>query len=43
MSTLAPVANEMICTTVMMNDHPIYDYILQDDVWMGVLGMLECE
>ncbi|KAG8869734.1 Platinum sensitivity protein [Tulasnella sp. 331] len=28
-------------TILMMNDHPIYDYILQDDVWMGVLGMLE--
>ncbi|KAG9010898.1 Platinum sensitivity protein [Tulasnella sp. JGI-2019a] len=28
-------------TILTMNDHPVYDYILQDDVWMGVLGMLE--
>lgn len=27
---------------VMMNDHSIYDYILQDDIYMGVIGMLEC-
>lgn len=26
----------------MMNDHSIYDYILQDDIYMGVIGMLEC-
>ncbi|KAG9019471.1 Platinum sensitivity protein [Tulasnella sp. 427] len=28
-------------TVLMMNDHSIYDYILQDDVYMGVIGMLE--
>ncbi|KAG8956851.1 Platinum sensitivity protein [Tulasnella sp. 424] len=28
-------------TILMMNDHSIYDYILQDDIYMGVIGMLE--
>lgn len=25
-----------------MNDHGIYEYILEDDVFFGVIGMLEC-
>ncbi|KAG8897079.1 Platinum sensitivity protein [Tulasnella sp. 403] len=28
-------------TILMMNDHTIYDYILQDDIYTGVIGMLE--
>ncbi|KAG8965922.1 Platinum sensitivity protein [Tulasnella sp. 419] len=28
-------------TILMMNDHGIYDYILQDEIYMGVIGMLE--
>lgn len=27
----------------MFNDNGIFEYILQDDIFMGVLGMLECE
>lgn len=26
----------------MFNDNGIFEYILQDDIFMGVLGMLEC-
>ncbi|KAG6334864.1 hypothetical protein ID866_4224 [Astraeus odoratus] len=28
-------------TILMMNDHSIYEYILEDDVFFGVVGMLE--
>lgn len=28
--------------TVMMNDHGIYEHILEDDIFFGVVGMLEC-
>lgn len=28
--------------SVMFNDNGIFEYILQDDIFMGVLGMLEC-
>jgi len=27
----------------MFNDNGIFEYILQDDIYTGVLGMLECE
>jgi protein phosphatase-4 regulatory subunit 3 len=27
----------------MFNDNGIFEYILQDEIFMGVLGMLECE
>lgn len=27
----------------MFNDNGIFEYILQDDIFMGVLGMLECK
>lgn len=27
---------------VMMNDHGIYEHILEDDIFFGVVGMLEC-
>lgn len=27
---------------MMFNDNGIFEYILQDDIFMGVLGMLEC-
>lgn len=27
---------------VVMNDHGIYEHILEDDVFFGVVGMLEC-
>lgn len=26
----------------MMNDHGIYEHILDDDIFFGVVGMLEC-
>jgi len=29
--------------SVLFNDNGIFEYILQDDVFMGVIGMLECE
>lgn len=28
---------------MLFNDNGIFDYILQDDVFLGMLGMLECE
>lgn len=27
----------------MFNDNGIFEYILQDEIFMGVLGMLECK
>jgi DUF438 domain-containing protein len=29
-------------TILMFNDNGIFEYILQDDIFDGVLGMLEC-
>lgn len=29
--------------SVLFNDNGIFEYILQDDVFLGVIGMLECE
>lgn len=26
----------------MLNDHTMYEHILDDDLFMGVVGMLEC-
>ena len=26
----------------MLNDHSLYEHILEDDVFFGVIGMLEC-
>jgi hypothetical protein len=28
---------------VMLNDHTMYEHILEDDIFFGVVGMLECE
>lgn len=28
---------------VTLNDNTILEYLLQDDVFMGILGVLECE
>lgn len=25
-----------------MNDHAMYEHILEDDIFFGVVGMLEC-
>lgn len=30
-------------TPVLLNDNGVFEYILQDDVFMGVVGMLECK
>lgn len=27
----------------MLNDHTMYEHVLSDELWMGVVGMLECE
>lgn len=26
----------------MLNDHSMYEHILDDDIFFGVVGMLEC-
>ena len=36
-SNLAPGS-----TTVTLNDHSMYEHILEDDLFFGVVGMLEC-
>lgn len=28
---------------VLFNDNGIFEYILQDEIFLGVIGMLECE
>lgn len=28
--------------SVMLNDHSLYEHILEDDLFFGVVGMLEC-
>lgn len=33
----------MLIRSVLLNDNGIFEYVLQDDVFMGVVGMLECE
>lgn len=33
----------ILTPAVMFNDNGIFEYILQDDIFMGVLGMLECK
>lgn len=27
----------------MLNEHPMYEHMLSDEIFPGVLGMLECE
>lgn len=27
---------------VMLNDHALYEHILEDEIFFGVVGMLEC-
>lgn len=27
----------------MLNDHSMYEHILEDDLFFGVVGMLECK
>lgn len=27
----------------MLNDHTMYEHILEDDLFFGVVGMLECK
>lgn len=26
----------------MLNDHSLYEHVLEDDIFFGVVGMLEC-
>lgn len=28
--------------SVMLNDHSMYEHIVEDDIFLGVVGMLEC-
>lgn len=28
---------------VMLNDHAMYEHIMDDDLFYGVVGILECE
>jgi hypothetical protein len=32
----------MLLRSVMLNDHSMYEHILEDDIFFGVVGMLEC-
>jgi hypothetical protein len=36
-------SSELIVVSVLLNDHTIYEHILSDDIFPGVVGMLECE
>ena len=29
--------------TVMLNDHAMYEHIMEDDLFYGVVGILECK
>ncbi|KAG6813432.1 hypothetical protein H0H92_011129 [Tricholoma furcatifolium] len=33
----------MMQTILMLNDHTMYDHILEDELFFGVIGMLECQ
>ena len=37
------VANGHNTAKVLLNDHTIYEHILDDHIFMGVMGILECE
>ena len=37
------VANDRNTAKVLLNDHTIYEHILDDRIFMGVMGILECE
>ena len=37
------VTNGRNTTKVLLNDHTIYEHILDDRIFMGVMGILECE
>lgn len=32
-----------VAFSVMLNDHTLYQHILDDDLFLGVVGMLECQ
>ncbi len=42
MQTIRAFVCILALTLVMFNDNGIFEYILQDDIFDGVLGMLEC-
>jgi protein phosphatase 4 regulatory subunit 3 len=41
-SSSPPLKEAKIHYVVMMSDHSMYEHILDDDRFFGVLGMLEC-
>jgi protein phosphatase 4 regulatory subunit 3 len=41
-SSSPPLRKAKINYVVMMSDHSMYEHILDDDRFFGVLGMLEC-
>lgn len=42
-SSIFHVANGYRAAKVLLNDHTIYEHILDDRIFMGVMGVLECE
>jgi len=37
------MSNCIYTVEVLLNDHPLYEHILDDRIFMGVIGILECE
>ena len=37
------VSPRLISLPVLLNDHTIYEHILDNNIFPGVVGMLECE
>lgn len=45
-NSYVPLVNlpyQLISFPVMLNDLGLYEHILDDDIFFGVVGMLECE
>jgi len=36
------LAKLLTLASVMLNDHGMYEHIMDDDIFLGVVGMLEC-
>lgn len=42
LTTTATKMTDISIAIVMLNDHTLYDHILEDELFYGVVGMLEC-
>lgn len=42
LSTLLVISLLTLRLPVMLNDHNMYEHILEDNIFSGVVGMLEC-